>query len=122
MRSCFVSATTSDSRARLGSALTNSDIGRFDIDVKTLLSHGATSPSVVAALFAHSCAAVVRPAAGKKWYQMVDRQNFKLMAGQIELAAEFKGTGAPKILSKVSLASWLFALSHCCAVLCYAVC
>jgi hypothetical protein len=29
-----------------------------------------------------------------------DRQNFKLMAGQIELHAEFKGTGAPKIVSK----------------------
>jgi hypothetical protein len=57
--------------------MSDSDIGRCDIDLKTLCSH-----------------------LGKKAYPLVDRSNFTQSAGTMELTAEFKGTGAPPILSK----------------------
>jgi hypothetical protein len=58
-------------------AMMDSDIGRCDIDLKTLCSH-----------------------LGKKRYTVFDRSNFTQTAGEIELTAEFKGTGGPAILSK----------------------
>jgi hypothetical protein len=58
-------------------AMMDSDIGRADVDLKTLCSH-----------------------LGKKGYQLVERNNFTKTAGELELSAEFKGTGAPPILSK----------------------
>jgi hypothetical protein len=58
-------------------AMSDTDIARADIDLKALCSH-----------------------LGRKKYNCYDRNNFTVMAGEIELTAAFQGTGGPAILSK----------------------
>lgn len=57
--------------------LLDTDIGRLDVPLSTFLSH-----------------------AGRKWYDLVDRNNFKLNAGYVQLSATFTGTGGVPIRTK----------------------